>query len=158
MDAAIPSVFRMAVLSCPYRYPAPAAAPNTPVMLLACQPRRCSSAAHIRPILHSTSVARINAFSTSSPEEARSSPTARTLGNTATVGWPRLDDDVSSSSSSWPLMPLRKAALLALTVPFSPTSVQHPGALYTGSSCLTTSVQLPASIAPMVSTMERLAR
>ena len=149
---------RMVSLSCPYRYPAPAAAPSTPVMLLACQPRRCSSAAQIRPILHSTSVARMKAFSTSSPEAARSSPAASTLGSTATVGWPRLDDDVSSSSSSWPLMPLRKAALLALTAPFSPTSVQHPGALYTGSSCLTTSVQLPASIAPMVSTMERLAR
>ena len=36
MDAAMPSVFRMVSLSCPYRYPAPAAAPSTPVMLLAC--------------------------------------------------------------------------------------------------------------------------
>ena len=158
MEAASPRAHTAAARSRFSSRAAPAAAPTTPVTLLACQPRLWRARAQTRPSLHSTSVAIAKARSTSAPLLPSSSPSASTVGSTAAVGWPRLELEVSSSSSSWPARPLRKAASRAARPGPTPTAVAPPGARRSRAARCTTGVRPPSTMAPTVSRMERLHR
>ena len=157
MDAAMPSAWLVCSWLRPSRYAQPAAAPIPAVTLLQCQPLAWSRLAQIRPSLHVTSVAMRKPSSSSRPEQPVSSPIASSAGSTATVGCPKLEEDVSSSSSSWPEIPLTKAASRPHNFSLRPGTVQPPPSV-TVRACRTAAVSLPAIMAPMVSRMDRRAR
>ena len=143
----------------PISLPAAAAAPNTPIAAVRCQPR---SEVLAKAMRHDTSSPNATASRRSRPLTPPSrSATARTAASTETPGWIEPpESSVSSKSSAWPMLAFSSAACGAgRLVPRSSTrlSSRPPQWPITAHNWSIPGEPLPPSMHPKVSRISRRA-